>query len=78
MTGDFGEREQLLGTLALDEITRSRPLPLSVPMPTEKRLLALCEAVLADPASADRSNSGRRARARARARSRDCFVRSWA
>jgi len=47
------ERERLLGTLALDEITRSRPLPLSIPMPTDKRLLALCEAVLADPASAD-------------------------
>jgi AraC-like DNA-binding protein/quercetin dioxygenase-like cupin family protein len=47
------ERERLLGALALDEITRSQPLPLSVPMPTEKRLRALCEAVLADPANAD-------------------------
>lgn len=46
------EREHLLGTLALDEITRSQPLPLSVPMPTDKRLLALCEAVLADPSAA--------------------------
>jgi AraC-like DNA-binding protein/quercetin dioxygenase-like cupin family protein len=46
------EREHLLGTLALDEITRSRPLPLAVPLPSDKRLLALCEAVLADPASA--------------------------
>jgi AraC-like DNA-binding protein/quercetin dioxygenase-like cupin family protein len=46
-------RERLLGSLALDEITRSQPLPLSVPMPTEKRLRALCEAVLADPANAD-------------------------
>jgi AraC-like DNA-binding protein/quercetin dioxygenase-like cupin family protein len=46
-------RERLLGTLALDEITRSQPLPLSVPMPEEKRLRALCEAVLADPARAD-------------------------
>jgi AraC-like DNA-binding protein/quercetin dioxygenase-like cupin family protein len=46
-------REQLLGTLALDEITRSEPLPLAVPMPAEKRLRALCEAVLADPAAAD-------------------------
>jgi AraC-like DNA-binding protein len=43
-------RADLLGTLALDEITRSQPLPLSVPMPTEKRLRALCDAVLADPA----------------------------
>ena len=43
-------RERLLGTLALDEITRSAPLPLSVPMPEEKRLRALCEALIADPA----------------------------
>jgi len=42
-------REQLLGALALDELTRSEPLPLSVPMPNEKRLRALCEAVIADP-----------------------------
>lgn len=47
------ERERLLGSLALDEITRSQPLPLSVPMPTEKRLRSLCEAVLADPANAE-------------------------
>ncbi|GAB6849505.1 AraC family transcriptional regulator [Paraburkholderia kururiensis] len=43
-------RERLLGTLALDEITRSEPLPLSVPMPAEKRLRTLCEALIADPA----------------------------
>ncbi|WP_185218920.1 AraC family transcriptional regulator [Paraburkholderia dinghuensis] len=43
-------RERLLGALALDEITRSAPLPLSVPMPEEKRLRSLCEALLADPA----------------------------
>jgi len=41
-------RERLLGALALDEITRSAPLPLSVPMPEEKRLRSLCEALLAD------------------------------
>jgi AraC-like DNA-binding protein/quercetin dioxygenase-like cupin family protein len=46
-------REQLLGALALDEMTRSEPLPLSVPMPGEKRLRALCEAVIADPANPD-------------------------
>jgi len=46
-------RERLLGELALDEITRSEPLPLSVPMPTEKRLRALCESLLADPGNAD-------------------------
>ncbi|PLZ02113.1 AraC family transcriptional regulator [Burkholderia sp. WAC0059] len=43
-------RERLLCTLALDEIIRSAPLPLAVPMPREKRLRALCEALLADPA----------------------------
>ncbi len=48
-----GERERLLGTLALDEIMRSEPLPLSVPLPADKRLLALCEAVLADPGAAE-------------------------
>jgi AraC-like DNA-binding protein/quercetin dioxygenase-like cupin family protein len=46
-------RERLLGTLALDEIIRSQPLPLSVPMPNEKRLRALCDAVLADPSTSD-------------------------
>ncbi|CAG4899520.1 hypothetical protein R52603_02604 [Paraburkholderia saeva] len=46
-------RERLLGSLALDELTRSEPLPLSVPMPVEKRLRALCEAVIADPANTD-------------------------
>jgi AraC-like DNA-binding protein/quercetin dioxygenase-like cupin family protein len=46
-------RERVLGTLALDEITRSQPLPLSVPMPTEKRLRTLCEALLADPGNTD-------------------------
>jgi AraC-like DNA-binding protein len=43
----------LLGALALDELTRSQPLPLAVPMPNEKRLRALCEAVIADPANSD-------------------------
>ena len=46
-------REQVLGALALDELTRSEPLPLSVPMPNEKRLRALCEAVIANPANTD-------------------------
>jgi AraC-like DNA-binding protein/quercetin dioxygenase-like cupin family protein len=46
-------RERLLGALALDELTRSEPLPLAVPMPTEKRLRALCEAVIADPTHTD-------------------------
>jgi AraC-like DNA-binding protein len=44
-----GERERWLGHLILDELGRSEPLPLSVPMPDEKRLRALCEAILANP-----------------------------
>ncbi|MBU9212645.1 AraC family transcriptional regulator [Burkholderia gladioli] len=46
-------RERLLTALILDELTRSEPLPLAVPMPSEKRLRALCEAVLAHPAQAE-------------------------
>ncbi|KAF1029696.1 MAG: HTH-type transcriptional regulator NimR [Burkholderia plantarii] len=46
-------RERMLTALVLDELTRSEPLPLSVPMPSEKRLLALCEAVIAHPAQAE-------------------------
>lgn len=46
-------RETLLGALALDEITRAVPLPLSVPMPREKRLRMLCEGLLADPGNTD-------------------------
>lgn len=42
-------RERLLYVLALDEMTRSAPLPLAVPMPDEKRLRALCEALIAEP-----------------------------
>lgn len=43
------EREGWLGHLILDELGRSEPLPLAVPMPAEKRLRALCEALLANP-----------------------------
>ncbi|CBW76697.1 Transcriptional regulator, AraC family (plasmid) [Mycetohabitans rhizoxinica HKI 454] len=45
-------REALLCELLLDEMMRSRPLPLGVPLPTEKRPRGLCEAVLVDPAHA--------------------------
>lgn len=46
-------RERLLAELVLDELTRAEPLPLAVPMPAEKRLRALCEAVLAHPAQGE-------------------------
>jgi AraC-like DNA-binding protein len=42
-------REQRLGTLALDELRRAAPLRLGIELPQDKRLRALCEAVLADP-----------------------------
>lgn len=42
-------RERRLGELALDELRRAAPLRLGVQLPQDKRLRALCEAVLADP-----------------------------
>ena len=48
-----GEREDMLTRLVLDEIARADPQALGVPMPAlqggDKRLRALCEAVLATP-----------------------------
>ncbi len=44
------EREQCLATLVQDELCRARRVPLGVGLPTDKRLLALCEAVLDNPA----------------------------
>ncbi|RQS73927.1 AraC family transcriptional regulator [Burkholderia sp. Bp8963] len=46
-------RERMLCGLVLDEIGHAEPLPLAVPMPEEKRLRTLCEAVLAQPAHAE-------------------------
>lgn len=45
------QREQWLGQLIIDEIVRSEPLPLGVPLPADKRLRALCEAVIANPSA---------------------------
>ncbi len=48
-------REQLLSSLVLDELLRAETLPLGVPMPNaqsgDKRLRALCEAMLGGPAA---------------------------
>ncbi len=44
------ERERCLVALVHDEPLRARPLPLGVGLPADKRLRALCEAVLDDPA----------------------------
>jgi AraC-like DNA-binding protein len=43
-------RERRLGALVCDELRRARPLPIGVDLPAEKRLRALCEAMLDDPA----------------------------
>nr|WP_316638789.1 helix-turn-helix transcriptional regulator [uncultured Roseateles sp.] len=44
------QREHHLSALVLDELQRARPLRLGVDLPQDKRLLALCEAILDDPA----------------------------
>ena len=44
------ERERLFAALVQDELQRARPVPLGVGLPADKRLRALCEAVLDDPA----------------------------
>lgn len=43
------EREHHLCALVLDELRRARPVPIGVGLPQDKRLRALCEAVLDDP-----------------------------
>jgi AraC-like DNA-binding protein len=43
------QRERRIGALVLDELRRAKPVRLGVDMPTDKRLRALCEAVLNDP-----------------------------
>ncbi len=42
-------RERRLSALVADELLRARPVPLGVDLPADKRLRALCEAVLDDP-----------------------------
>jgi AraC-like DNA-binding protein/quercetin dioxygenase-like cupin family protein len=42
-------RERLIGALVLDELRRAPALRLGVALPRDKRLRALCEAVLDDP-----------------------------
>lgn len=43
------QREKLIAALVLDELRRARPVRLGVDLPSDKRLLSLCEAVLDDP-----------------------------
>ena len=42
-------REGQLSALRCDELRRARPVPLGIDLPRDKRLRALCEAVLDDP-----------------------------
>jgi AraC-like DNA-binding protein/quercetin dioxygenase-like cupin family protein len=44
-------REAMLSSLILDEVARSATMPIRVALPTDKRLKALCETLIADPAS---------------------------
>jgi AraC-like DNA-binding protein len=48
-TPELLARERRLGELALDELRRAAPLRLGLTLPQDKRLRALCEAVIADP-----------------------------
>jgi AraC-like DNA-binding protein len=49
LSADALARERLLGELALDELRRAAPVRLGLPLPQDKRLRSLCEAVIADP-----------------------------
>ena len=49
LCGDALRREGRLSALVLDELRRARPVPLGVDLPADKRLRALCEALLSDP-----------------------------
>ena len=44
------DRERCIAALVQDELCRARQVPLGVGLPADKRLRALCEAVLDDPA----------------------------
>jgi AraC-like DNA-binding protein len=44
------QRERLLAALIVDELQRARPMRLGVDLPQDKRLRALCEAILDQPA----------------------------
>lgn len=53
MGADALQRERRLGELALDELRRAAPLRLGIELPQDKRLRALCEAVLHEPSRHD-------------------------
>jgi AraC-like DNA-binding protein len=49
VTPELQARERRLGELALDELRRAAPLRLGIELPQDRRLRALCEAVLSEP-----------------------------
>lgn len=46
---DAGARETLLAELILDELAGAATRPIRVPLPADKRLKALCDALIAEP-----------------------------
>jgi len=50
LDADELRRERLVGGLISNELQRAPALPIGVPLPEDKRLRALCEAMLDDPA----------------------------
>jgi AraC-like DNA-binding protein len=46
-----GTRESMIAALLLDELGRSTTMPIRVALPDDKRLRALCEMLIAEPAS---------------------------
>ncbi|MBY0574934.1 MAG: helix-turn-helix transcriptional regulator [Undibacterium sp.] len=50
---DAGLREAHLAACLMDELALATPLPLNVSMPRDTRLHALCELMIADPASSN-------------------------
>lgn len=46
----LGERRNQIQTLLLTELAHARPLDLHLPQPADRRLRALCDALIADPA----------------------------
>ena len=49
LNADELQREKRLSALLFDELRRARPVPLGIALPRDKRLRALCEAVLDEP-----------------------------
>ncbi len=49
LTPELLARERRLGELALDELRRAAPVRLGIELPQDRRLRALCEAVLNEP-----------------------------